>query len=97
MQHEDLSVDVRDASAADVSAIARIYAQGVEDRVATLEADAKSDDEIAAWLFGEPSGQYPVVVASVSGEVVGWAALRPATCPCTWRAMHVAKASAAGS
>ena len=77
MQHEDLSVDVRDASAADVSAIARIYAQGVEDRVATLEADAKSDDEIAAWLFGEPSGQYPVVVASVSGEVVGWAALRP--------------------
>jgi len=85
MQREQLPVEVRDAGATDVAAIARIYAQGVHDRMATLESDPKSDDEIAEWLFAEPPGRYPIVVALASGEVVGWAALRPYSHRCAYR------------
>ncbi len=37
---------IRNAQDADIAAITRIYNQGIEDRIATLEADQKSESQV---------------------------------------------------
>lgn len=68
-------LEIRDAAPADAPAIARIYNQGIEDRVATLETELRSPAERAAWLAArEP--RHPVLVAvDRTGDVLGWASL----------------------
>ncbi|HEY1292628.1 MAG TPA: arsinothricin resistance N-acetyltransferase ArsN1 family A [Chloroflexota bacterium] len=66
---------VRDASADDAEAIARIYNQGIEDRVATLETAMRTGDERREWLASR-SERHPVLVAARgNGQVLGWASL----------------------
>ncbi len=67
---------VRHASSDDLEAIRRIYNEGIEDRVATLEREPKSSDEIAQWWSAHDS-RYSVLVATESGDVIGWASLNP--------------------
>ncbi len=70
-------MEIRDAGREDADAIARIYNQGIEDRVATLETELRTADERAAWLAAR-GVRHPVIVATDgSGEVVGWGALNP--------------------
>jgi len=71
-----VSIDIRDAAGTDAEAIAHIYNQGIEDRVATLETTLRSADERRQWLADRES-RYAVVVACDpdSGEVTGWASL----------------------
>lgn len=67
-------LEIRDATPADAPAIARIYNQGIEDRVATLETELRSPEERAAWLAArEP--RHPVLVAVGSDALLGWASL----------------------
>jgi phosphinothricin acetyltransferase len=69
---------VRDATLDDAEAIARIYNQGIEDRLATLETTLRSADERREWLSARSSARHPVFVAArTTGEVVGWASLNP--------------------
>ncbi len=65
---------VRPAAAADAPAIARIYNQGIVDRLATLETEEQTPDERRAWLAAREE-RHPVLVAERSGAVVGWGAL----------------------
>lgn len=68
-------MDVRDATPADAAAIARIYNQGIEDRVATLETETRTAEERTQWLALHDA-RHPVLVAVDSdGEVAGWASL----------------------
>jgi L-amino acid N-acyltransferase YncA len=67
---------VRHASSDDLEAIRRIYNEGIEDRDATLEREPKSRDEIAQW-WSAHGGRYSVLVATESGDVIGWASLNP--------------------
>lgn len=60
----------RPATRADSAAIAIIYNQGIEDRVATFETTPRTSEQIAAWF--EDDGQ--VVVVEADGGVVGYAA-----------------------
>jgi L-amino acid N-acyltransferase YncA len=53
----------------DAEAIARIYNQGIEDRVATFETRPRSAKDIMTW-FG---GTHPTVVVEVDGEVIAFA------------------------
>ena len=55
---------LRLATAADAEAICRIYNQGIEDRVATLETELRTPDERRQWLEGR-SSRHPVIVAEV--------------------------------
>src|SRR5262249_29077783 len=65
---------IRTATLADAALICRIYNQGIEDRVATLETEERTPDERAQWL--EARGpRHPVLVAEADGTVVGWASL----------------------
>jgi len=66
---------IREATAADATAIARIYNQGIEDRVATLETQPRSPEERAEWLAAR-GPRHPVLVAEDGeSEVVGWGSL----------------------
>jgi phosphinothricin acetyltransferase len=50
---------LRLAAAADAEAICRIYNQGIEDRVATLETELRTPDERRQWLANR-SPPHPV-------------------------------------
>jgi L-amino acid N-acyltransferase YncA len=63
----------RRAGADDAEAIARIYNEGIEDRLATFETEARSAEDILGWL----EAGYPLVVADEEDDVVAWAAAHP--------------------
>jgi L-amino acid N-acyltransferase YncA len=66
---------LRLAMASDAEAICRIYNQGIEDRIATLETELRTPDERRQWLAGR-GPRYPVIVAEDdTGEVTAWASL----------------------
>jgi L-amino acid N-acyltransferase YncA len=69
-------VRVRNATPDDAAAIAEIYNQGIEDRIATYETEARSAEEQQAWLRAI-ADHYPAVVAQIDGEIVGWAGAGP--------------------
>jgi len=60
----------RPAEEADCEAIATIYNQGIDDRVATFETRHRTAAEIEAWL----GSRYPVMVVERDDEVVAFAA-----------------------
>jgi len=70
----------RDAAVADAPAIARIYNEGIDDRVATFETRHRTADGVVQWL----DGRHPVVVVEdESGDVIAFAATstyRPRDC-----------------
>lgn len=67
---------IRPARPGDAKEIARIYNQGVQDRVATFENAYASPEERYLWLVARPE-KYPVLVAEVKHTLMGWASLAP--------------------
>jgi len=67
---------VRLAAPADAPAIARIYNQGIEERIATFETEPRTPAEIAARL-AEKGDRFPTVVVERHGAVVAWASAGP--------------------
>jgi phosphinothricin acetyltransferase len=65
---------IRPATVADAASICRIYNQGIQDRVATLETEERTPDERAEWLQAR-GPRHPVLVAEHEGAVAGWASL----------------------
>ena len=63
----------RVAVAGDAAAIARIYNEGIEDRIATFDTEPRATEDILGWLDSE----YPLVVAEEDGEVAAWAVSHP--------------------
>jgi len=66
----------RPARGADAAAAARIYNQGIADRIATLETEERTPEERRDWLAARGE-RHPVIVAERGGEVVGWGSLNP--------------------
>lgn len=62
----------RPATPGDAPAIARIYNQGIEDRIATFETDPRTVPDIER-LLRERLGRYPAIVVERNGQVVAWA------------------------
>lgn len=72
-------MQVRHATPADAPAIASIYNQGIEDRVATFETRLRSPEDIQNWF----DGTHPIMVLEDLHEVVAFAstsAYRPRPC-----------------
>ncbi len=59
----------RSATPEDAPAIARIYNQGIEDRVATFETRPRTPDDIHSWF----DGVHPVVVVENDQGIVAFA------------------------
>jgi phosphinothricin acetyltransferase len=73
---------LREALPSDAAAIARIYNQGIEDRVATFETEPRTPAQMEP-LLAERGERYPTVVVERGGAVVAWAsvgAYRPRPC-----------------
>jgi phosphinothricin acetyltransferase len=69
----------RAATPADAAAIAQIYNEGIEDRVATFETRPRSADDIRQWF----DGIHPIVVVEDNGGIVAFASTstyRPREC-----------------
>ena len=72
---------IRPATSADAEAICRIYNQGIEDRLATLETELRTPEERRQWLAAR-SGRHPVIVAETDppdhappAPIIGWGSL----------------------
>ena len=69
----------RPATPADAAAMARIYNEGIEDRVATFETRLRSVADVEAWF----DGVHPIVVVEDTTGIVAFAstsAYRPRDC-----------------
>ena len=64
-----MMLTARAASVADAPAIARIYNEGIADRIGTFETEPRSAQQIAAWF----DGRHPIVVVEAGREVVAFA------------------------
>jgi phosphinothricin acetyltransferase len=73
---------VRPATEADAADIARIWNEGIEDRLATFETEARTAEGIVRWMR-EKDARYPTVVVEDDRGVIAWAAAsqyRPREC-----------------
>jgi phosphinothricin acetyltransferase len=66
------SLTARPAELRDAPAIAEIYNQGIEDRVATFETEPRTT-EMVEELLGARVGRYPAVVVEGGSRVLGFA------------------------
>ncbi len=74
-----MSLTARDATIDDADAIARIYNDGIADRIATFETRLRTADDIRTWF----DGAHPIVVATNGDDVIAFAATstyRPREC-----------------
>ena len=62
-------MQARAANQGDAEAIARIYNQGIEERIATFETSPREPGEVRDWL----DGGYPLVVVEDGGTVISFA------------------------
>ena len=72
--HRRRTYSTRAAAGPDAAAIARIYNEGIEDRLAIFETTPHTPEEIGLWLVRG----YPLVVCEDDeGRVVAWASAPP--------------------
>jgi L-amino acid N-acyltransferase YncA len=86
-------VTVRPAARGDVEAMAAIYNEGIQDRVATFETRLRTVAEVAEWL----DDRLPLLVAQ-DGAVLGFARVAPYSDRCVYEgvgehAVYVARAA----
>src|SRR5260370_29206194 len=67
------SMQVRSATPNDAAAIASIYNQGIEDRVATFETHRRSAEDVQAWF----DGMHPILVVEKDSEIIAFASTSP--------------------
>lgn len=72
-------MQARAATPADAAVIARIYSEGIADRIATFETEPRSAEDVLRWF----DGAHPIVVVEHAGEIVAFASTsgyRPRAC-----------------
>ncbi|SHP81003.1 sortase-like acyltransferase [Mycobacteroides abscessus subsp. abscessus] len=74
---------IREANLKDIEPIMDIYNQGIEDRIATLESEAKDLLYMKNW-FEQHRDRYKVIVAEQEGDVLGWAAINQYSSRCAY-------------
>jgi phosphinothricin acetyltransferase len=68
-----LPLHIRDATEADIPAIAALYAEEVRERVATYEYDVPDEAEMAQRMRAVQAAGYPYFVAERDGRFAGYA------------------------
>jgi L-amino acid N-acyltransferase YncA len=71
---------IRPAAAADAAAVASIYNEGINDRLATFETRLRSPDDVVEWL----EAGLPFLVCERDGDVVAWARVSPYSDRCVY-------------
>lgn len=68
-----MPLHIRDATEADIPAIAALYAEEVRERVATYEYDVPDEAEMAQRMRAVQAAGYPYFVAERDGRFAGYA------------------------
>jgi L-amino acid N-acyltransferase YncA len=76
MSCDKITMTTRLAKPADAAAIAAIYNEGIADRIATFETEARTPQQIATQL-SEKADRFPTIVAEQHGRVIAWASAGP--------------------
>jgi phosphinothricin acetyltransferase len=79
-----LALRVRTAEESDLAEIRAIHNQGIADGNATLDLEAKSEDDVRDWYAARSDGRYRVIVAERDGRLAGWASLNPYSHRCAY-------------
>ncbi len=74
-------LEIRHARAGDAAAVAAIYNDGIEDRLATFETRTRTPAEVQEWLEDD----LPFIVAVAGEEVVGFARVSPYSDRCVYQ------------
>ncbi len=77
-------MEIRRATEQDVSEITTIYNEGIEDRIATLETETKTDKYVMEWLF-QRDKRYSVILLEENSQTVGWASINPYSHRCAYK------------
>jgi phosphinothricin acetyltransferase len=90
-------LEIRHARAGDAAAVAAIYNDGIEDRLATFETRTRTPGEVEAWL----EDGLPFIVAVAGAELVGFARVTPYSDRCVYEgvgehAVYVARRARGG-
>ena len=73
-QVQPAQVQIRPVRLEDAAAIAEIYNQGIEARIATYETVLRTPSDIEQNIRNS-EGRFPYLVAEVDGTVMGWASV----------------------
>jgi L-amino acid N-acyltransferase YncA len=73
-------LEIRPATVDDATAVAAIYNEGIEDRLATFETTPRSADDVRGWL-----GQGLPFLVGTRADVVGWARVSPYSDRCVYQ------------
>jgi phosphinothricin acetyltransferase len=65
---------IRPAQVGDLDAINDIYNAAIRDSTATFDTQEKTCEERRRW-FDDHGPRYPILVAEIDGQVVGWTSL----------------------
>lgn len=70
-----MDFEIREATEGDLADITRIYNFAIEHTTATFDTETKTIGDRLKW-FQMRTHAYPVIVATIGGQVVGWADIR---------------------
>jgi L-amino acid N-acyltransferase YncA len=66
---------LRLANVNDIPQITRIYNEGIEDRIATLETCLRTEEDMIEWFNNRDEKHSVVVIEDDQGIAVGWASI----------------------
>ncbi|MDG5471865.1 GNAT family N-acetyltransferase [Jeotgalibacillus sp. ET6] len=69
-------VSIREASQQDLTEMAAIYNQAIEETVATFDLRRQTLEERQTW-FEKYGGRHPLIVAELNGRIAGYSSLSP--------------------
>lgn len=70
-----MNYNVRIAQQNDIPFITKIYNEGIEDKIATLETRLRTEEEMLDWLKDRSDRHKVLVIEDESNTVHGWASL----------------------
>lgn len=79
-----INYNVREAVLEDIPSITRIYNEGIEDRLATLETQLRTEDERTKWMQDKSEKHKVLVIEDDKKEVYGWASLNVFNSRCAY-------------
>lgn len=69
-----MEYQIREATIRDIGFITKIYNEGIEDRIATLETKLRDEEEMVQWLKNRDE-RYKVIVVEKDDIIYGWASI----------------------
>lgn len=74
---DKLSYQIRVANENDLKKITEIYNWAVQNTVATFDLENRTEDKANEWFLFHQDPYYPLFVAEMNNEIIGWASISP--------------------